>query len=108
MYGFDNSHVVGFPITLNLNWAKLFTDKASIYFGGGIEPSWLSYYYNEYDYDDWYNEVHIRYGVKCWDFPIVLNIIGVSVRHHDFNMYMNLSINNDDNITFGCRYTYLF
>ena len=48
------------------------------------------------------------YTVRCWDVPLVLNIIGVSKRYHDFNIYLTFSINNDDNVSLSCCYTCLF
>ena len=65
----------------------------------------LSYYsYVYYSYD----EMDTSYTVRCWDVPLVLNIIGVSKRYHDFNIYLTFSINNDDNVSLSCCYTCLF
>ena len=101
MAGFDNSHVIGFPFTINLNWLGLFAiDSVSLYSGFGVEPCWMKYNDRWSDYED--------SVVKGWDCPLIVNLLGVSARHHDFNLYMNISLIDDDNITFGGRYTYFF
>ena len=101
MAGFDNSHVIGFPFTINLNWLGLFAiDRVSLYSGFGVEPCWMKYNDRWSDYED--------SVVKGWDCPLIVNLLGVSARHHDFNLYMNISLIDDDNITFGGRYTYFF
>jgi hypothetical protein len=60
---------------------------------------WNNNYWDESDY-----VTH-----RCWDFPFVINIFGVGSRHHDFNIYMNYGWAEEvENVTIGCRYTYLF
>ena len=105
MYGFDNSHAFGFPMVVNGNWLGWFgATKMSCYFGVGIEPIFIKGY-TDY-YEGWGTEV--RYGVSSWDCAIIINIIGCSWRHHDFNSYVNFGLKNDDNYSVGFRYTYFF
>lgn len=108
IYGFNDTHSFGFPMTLNLNYAKMFTKEGgAVYFGIGVEPSYRKVYGDD---------IHVPLkGVKSkfvgWDYPIVVNWLGVSLRHFDVNMYSNfgfLTWNVWDDFVLGVRMTYLF
>lgn len=101
MYGFGGSQSVGFPIIVNLNWWRIFSKKASVYFGIGAEPIYMQ---NCWITSDEYGEPIYATG---WDCQVVVNLFGVGGRHHDFNLYMNMSPIIGD-LSLGCRYTYLF
>lgn len=101
MYGFGGSQSVGFPIIVNLNWWRIFSKKASVYFGIGAEPIYMQ---NCWITSDEYGEPIYATG---WDCQVVVNLFGVGGRHHDFNIYMNMSPIIGD-LSLGCRYTYLF
>ena len=96
-YFSGNTHFVGFPLTLNINWGRLFTEDYSIYFGAGIEPCFVKY-----------SESNEWNGVgSLWDYSVALNLFGFGDRHNDLNIYLNVNINSD--LLFcGMRYTYFF
>jgi hypothetical protein len=107
IYGFNDTHSFGFPMTLNLNYAKTFTDEGAVYFGIGVEPSYRKVFGDDYI-------VPLKGGkskFEGWDYPIVVNWFGASLRHFDFNLYSNFGFVTEDvldDFVFGFRLTYFF
>lgn len=108
LYGFNDTHSFGFPMTLNINYAKMFTKKGgAVYFGIGVEPSYRKVYGDGII-------ISLKGGkgkFVGWDYPIVVNWLGVSLRHFDVNMYSNfgfLTWGVWDDFVLGVRMTFLF
>ena len=99
MYGASGTHAVSFPLTVNLNWFRLFGGNLdfSCYSGVGLEATYLdvsnTYYMKEYG---------------CgWCCGFIYNILGMSFRHHDVNIYVK-GLLGFDSAALGVRYSYMF
>ena len=100
-YFTNHKHFVGFPISLNFNWARLFGDEdLAAYSGIGVEPCYVKENYVDRDGD-----VYDSYSQ--WDYSIAFNILGFGGRNFDVNWYFN--VNLDTKLLFsGLRMTYFF
>ena len=100
-YFTNNTHFVGFPISLNFNWARLFDNEdLSAYSGIGVEPCYVKENYVDSDGD-----VYDSYSQ--WDYSFVLNILGFGTRNLDVNWYFNVNLDTELLFT-GVRITYFF
>ena len=110
-YNFSGHSVIGLPFVLNFNYGKIWDTTCGIYLGIGVEglyyPSGFDYKYNVFE--DESEEETTYYGMReeGWGYGLVVNIFGVSARHHDFNLYLSADIDTDL-LYIGCRYTYFF